>query len=239
MNLFILVVSSIAVLFASGTGAGTIDHDKVKPIPQPEPVTVSEKAGVKFKPQLTIDLGCDTYAAVNTEGETSGDLKPAGYLGDCKISVLGSQVYGRAAWHNDIWAIMYAWYFPKGFWQSFPVRRHDWANVVVWIDNPALESPKILGLSYSKGDDRYGNIAPVPGFAINGTHPKFLRNLQILAGAPYLTYTLVGGKTQDLIMWDQLPDAAQAALNTTDFGNAEVPFIDEHFTEKLEKAWPF
>ncbi|KAG6945553.1 hypothetical protein JG688_00016500 [Phytophthora aleatoria] len=34
-------------------------------------------------------------------------------------------------------------------------RRHDWASVVVWIDNSALEPAKILGVSLSKSTDHY------------------------------------------------------------------------------------
>ncbi|KAL3673463.1 hypothetical protein V7S43_001173 [Phytophthora oleae] len=35
---------------------------------------------------------------------------------------------------------MYAWYFPSGL-------IHDWKNVVIWIDNPDLATPKVLGVS--------------------------------------------------------------------------------------------
>ncbi|KAK1938930.1 hypothetical protein P3T76_009005 [Phytophthora citrophthora] len=46
--------------------------------------------------------------------------------------------------------------FPKGFnWTGFPSRRHDWKNVVVWIDNPKVETPKIVGIAMSKSDTKY------------------------------------------------------------------------------------
>ncbi|KAE8988113.1 hypothetical protein PR003_g21217 [Phytophthora rubi] len=58
---------------------------------------MSEKAAVKFKPSLQIIDGCHPYPAVNTAGETNGELKGSGKDdGDCKGSGLGSQVYGRA-----------------------------------------------------------------------------------------------------------------------------------------------
>ncbi|GMF64797.1 unnamed protein product [Phytophthora lilii] len=38
-----------------------LDHDQVQPFKQPEPVTISEKAGVKFKPQIHITNGCHPY----------------------------------------------------------------------------------------------------------------------------------------------------------------------------------
>ncbi|KAG6958611.1 hypothetical protein JG687_00009291, partial [Phytophthora cactorum] len=55
--------------------AVSIDHDTVEPIPQLDPVTVSKKAAVKFKPEL---LTCASFPAVNAAGETSGGLKGSG-----------------------------------------------------------------------------------------------------------------------------------------------------------------
>ncbi|OWZ13311.1 Necrosis inducing protein NPP1 [Phytophthora megakarya] len=70
----------------------TINHDEVKPFTQPSPVTISEKAGVKFKPQIQIRTGCVSYPAVNDVGETSGGLQTSGSpKGGCRGSDLGSQ----------------------------------------------------------------------------------------------------------------------------------------------------
>ncbi|GMF36654.1 unnamed protein product [Phytophthora lilii] len=53
----------------------TISHDQMKLFPQPDPVTISEKASIKFTPQLD---GCHPYLALNEAGETSGGLKTFG-----------------------------------------------------------------------------------------------------------------------------------------------------------------
>ncbi|KAG3166009.1 hypothetical protein PC129_g20065, partial [Phytophthora cactorum] len=91
-----------------------------------------------------------------------------------------------------------------------PTRRHDWKSVVVWIDNPDLETPKIVGVSMSKSDTKY-----------------------------YKELKTWDGEYQDLIMWEQLTDAARVALNDSkNFGRAEVPFSDEHYEDHLDKAWP-
>ncbi|KAG2959212.1 hypothetical protein PC118_g23134 [Phytophthora cactorum] len=45
-----------------------------------------------------------------------------------------------------------------------------------------------------------------------------------------LSATSTAGETQDLIMWDQLTDAARMPL---DFGDANVPFKDANFETKL------
>ncbi|KAG1710604.1 hypothetical protein DVH05_013328 [Phytophthora capsici] len=80
-----------------------IGHDEVVPFKQPEPVTIAEKAAIKFKPQLHISNGCHAYPAVNIGGQTSGGLKTTGApSAGCKGSGWGSQVYGRSTWHNVV-----------------------------------------------------------------------------------------------------------------------------------------
>ncbi|OWY98499.1 hypothetical protein PHMEG_00030725 [Phytophthora megakarya] len=246
------------MLFA--TTAATVDNDKVQPIPQPEPVTVSEKAAVAFKPQLVVrKYLCVSFPAINAAGEVTGGLKGTNGNDACMDAPLGSQVYGRAGWYKGVWAMMYAWYFPKGFWAGFPSRRHDWASVVVWIDNPAAEQPKIKEVSRSISDSKYSTAGEV--FADNfvgsqivgGRHHRTvvggsntsLRFEYLLSpvpfwGPPYINLAIEDGENLDLIMWEQLTDAARTALNDGDnFGRAVVPFNDEHFEDHLENAWPW
>ncbi|KAG7389096.1 hypothetical protein PHYBOEH_007573 [Phytophthora boehmeriae] len=149
---------------------------------------------------------------------------------------MGSQVYGRSAWHRDYWAIMYAWYYPKGFFSSFAKRRHDWSCAIVWIDNPAFENPAIKGISTCDGDSNFMKIAPA-----TMTTLKFEHTFQAaLGGGTAYTYpTNVEGDYQDLIMWSQLTDEAREGLNTWDFGKAKVPFNDDNFEKNLEEAFPF
>ncbi|KAG3169988.1 hypothetical protein PI124_g17950 [Phytophthora idaei] len=153
---------------------------------------------------------------------------------------MGSQVYGRAGWYNDKWGIMYAWFFPKGFFMGVASRRYDWSSAVVWIDNPDFATPAILCLSTSTSDDEYQKKAPAPDFGIlDGVTPLLYRSISEVAGQPMLDYSSETGDVQPLIMWEQLTDAARDTLNTFDFGDAQVPFNDANFEEKLKKAWPF
>lgn len=198
---------------------------------------------------------CVPFPAVNADGGVTGGLKGTNKNDACMYAPLGSQVYGRAGWHNGLWAIMYAWYFPKGFWGLFPSRRHDWTDFVVWIDNPKLETPKILGFSMSKsnmeyskktrlwpsnfvGYRRFGRYNPTIFFGSNTS--LRLDYKAILLSSPYLNLASMDGEYQDLIMWEQLTDAARAALNDKkNFGEAKVPFSDEYFQGHLNKAWLF
>ncbi|ETL36859.1 hypothetical protein L916_11242 [Phytophthora nicotianae] len=216
----------------------TIGHDDVKPFPQPEPVTISEKAGVKFKPQIQIRTGCEPYPAVNEYGETSGGLKPSGKSrGNCGGSGHGSQVYGRSTWIEGVWAIMYSWYFPKDSPSPGMGHRHDWEYVVVFINNPEVQEPKILACSVASHGG-YKKFNPCPPWVIDGTSLK-VRYKHAWPLNHDLDTTGDAGTFQDLIMWDQMTNDARRALNSVSFGKANTPFIDGRFRKKLEDAWPF
>ncbi|OWZ05920.1 LOW QUALITY PROTEIN: Necrosis inducing protein NPP1, partial [Phytophthora megakarya] len=179
MNPVTIVVTCF--MLVCSTSGGTINHDQVQPFAQPDPVTVSEKAAVKFKPQLVIRDGCASFPAVNAAGEITGGLKGTKDTEDCEEAPLGPQMYGRSAWYQDKWAIVYAWYFPKNFCAYEAKKRHDWASMVVWLDNPALETPKILGASLSqqtleplkiaflsmteRNEEPYRKMSPLPPMA--------------------------------------------------------------------------
>ncbi|KAG6618986.1 necrosis inducing-like protein NPP1 type [Phytophthora cinnamomi] len=259
MNVHSLFFITITAATLSVVVGDPIDHDKVQPFAQPEPTTISEKAAVKFKPSLQIVVGCHPYPAVNAAGETSGGLKGTGKLdGDCKGSPLGSQVYGRAVWFKDLWAIMYVWYFPKdiyddGSWFT-KGHRHKWASTVVWLDNPAVETPKILAVSTSDRNGGYRilkNAPPAcgrwscdPPFTdyINSSSAMLAYGDDYYYGGSSVTTTTVRskGELQDLIMWEQMTGEARNALSGTDFGDkAKVPFIDANFNASLEAARPF
>jgi hypothetical protein len=51
-----------------------------------------------------------------------------------------------------------------------------------------------------------------------------------------LGLTSTQGGEQPLIAWESMTEAARAALSTTDFGSANVPFKDDNFVNNLDKA---
>ncbi|CEG48336.1 NLP-like protein [Plasmopara halstedii] len=216
----------------------TMRHDKVVPFKQPKPVTVAEHAAVKFKPQINIVNGCHPYPAVNATGEISGGLKASGSSdAGCKGSEYGSQVYGRSTWHRGLWAIMYSWYFPKD--TAFPLlgHRHDWEHIIVWIDNPSLYKPRILAVA-SSAHSWYTVQSPPHTDRVNGTSVK-VKYAGIWPLNHALTSTTKSGEYQDLIMWEQLTEAARQSLQQANFGMANVPMRDGNFLDKLDTAWSF
>ncbi|OWZ10762.1 Necrosis inducing protein NPP1 [Phytophthora megakarya] len=237
---------SVILLFSCGLHyvlSGTINHDQVQPFVQPVPVTISEKAAVKYKPQLFIGDRCSSFPAVNAAGDITGGLKGTKDTDDCEKAPLGSQIYGRSAWYQDKWAMMYAWYFPKNFFGGQAKKRHDWANMVLWIDNPAVEAPKILGMSLSqqtlkppKEIRRHWNYTYEGGSTVSTrvSHAELDKSGWIAA-----TVSWEDGTYHDLIMWEQLTEAAREALNSADFGEAKVPFNENNFETTLGQSWPF
>ncbi|KAE9293336.1 hypothetical protein PF001_g18308 [Phytophthora fragariae] len=119
MNLYALLLAAVASLVAVHAEVTYIDHDQVQPFPEPKPTTDSEKCAVKYKPQFLVSYGCHPYPAVQADGAVSAGLKRFGPPdGECTKPTLGSQVYSRSDWYKDKWAIMYAWYLPKGKFNS-------------------------------------------------------------------------------------------------------------------------
>ncbi|KAG7399902.1 hypothetical protein PHYBOEH_007588 [Phytophthora boehmeriae] len=232
---------AVAAAVVTAIGAATIEHDKVQPFAQPHPVTISEKVAIRFKPSLAVEGGCHPYPAVNAAGEINGGLKPSGSpSGGCEKPKLGSQIYGRAGWHNDLWAIMYAWYFPKDDPRIWSSHRHDWESIVVWIDNPDANPPVIQAIAVW-GDD-YSSFDVTTRYEdfVNGSSPNIRYNSEASLTDYRIDLVFLddSAEFQDLIMWEQLTGEARLALERTDFGDTKVPFNDATFQSRLDGAWP-
>lgn len=129
---------------------------------------------------------------------------------------------------------MYAWYFPKDMPNdgvSTGSHRHDWESVVVWLNNPSVADPTILGGAASGHGDYKKSTSPQR----EGDGVKVEYFTQLLLNHE-LQFTDTTGKTYPVLDWDAMSMNMQTALNNTDFGSANVPFKDENFTENLDKA---
>ncbi|KAF9876595.1 necrosis inducing protein [Colletotrichum karsti] len=234
---------SVLALASSALGAPAQDslnrraevgHDSLSPSAQKVQDNDVGKSIARFNPLLHIAHGCQPYTAVNDAGDTGGGLKPSGSSdGGCKDTSKG-QTYARGTWHNGRFAIMYAWYFPKDMPNdgvSVGSHRHDWESVVVWLNNPAVADPTILGGAASG----HGQFKKTETPQKEGDSVKVEYFTQTLTNHE-LQFTDTTGKTYPVLDWDAMPAAMQTALNNTDFGQANVPFKDENFTENLDKA---
>ncbi|OWZ15062.1 Necrosis inducing protein NPP1 [Phytophthora megakarya] len=260
MNWFLLLV----VLSALWTEvlSKSIPHDQVQPFAEIEPVTETDKVIFKYKPLLKVSEGCQPYAAVQEDGSVSKGIpwffKSGSSAKDCEGSELGSQIYARATEFKGVYAIVYAWYFPRG---REPVsamglwpfgHRHNFDSVIVWLDKLSLNNSEILGVSTFSFNfvygfyNKYTNHVPLDAKYLSGSSVKIEYHNNLVLASTEVRVTTKEGEYQDLITWDQLPDAARDALANTDWDTtilnaygARMPLKDSTFTKKLEQAWPF
>ncbi|KAF7128417.1 hypothetical protein CNMCM5793_003147 [Aspergillus hiratsukae] len=115
---------------------------------------------------------------------------------------------------------------------SPPAHRHEWENVVIWVNNPAVANPTLLGGAAS-GHGGYSEKTTNP--LRQGTRPK----VEYFTNFPYnyeLQFTHTLGRDLLLVAWDSLPVAAWRGLEMADFGKAIVLFKDASFRNDLAKA---
>ncbi|GME65692.1 putative necrosis- and ethylene-inducing protein 1 precursor protein [Neofusicoccum parvum] len=238
--LFNTVVSLLAtascIAGAPLEARGVVNHDSLNP--WAESVRGGgEGAGIrKFEPLLHIAHGCQPYTAVNANGDTSGGLQDTGSsTGGCRDTGKG-QTYVRAAWHKGRYGIMYAWYFPKDMPNSgvsAGAHRHDWENVVVWLNNPAVANPTVIGAAASG----HGSYKKVSGLPQNQNGRPLVEYFTNFPTNHELQFKSTVGRDYPMLDWDTMTPAARTALQNTNFGSANVPFKDGSFTSNLDKAW--
>lgn len=129
---------------------------------------------------------------------------------------------------------MYTWYFPKDMPNdgiSTGSHRHDWESVVVWLNNPSVTNPTVLGGAASG----HGNYKKTTDPKRDGDSLKVEYFTQTLLNHE-LQFTDTVGRTYPVLDWDAMSTTVQNALTDTDFGSANVPIKDENFVENLDKA---
>ncbi|KAF7308091.1 putative necrosis and ethylene inducing peptide 2 [Mycena kentingensis (nom. inval.)] len=187
----------------------------------------------RHPPPSNLVNGCVPFPGVDAQGNTSGGLSPTGATnGGCSSST--GQVYvRRGTGAGGRTALMYSWYFPKDEPLNGVGHRHDWEGVIIWLASPTSTAPSnILAVCPSAHGD--WNCATT-GYTLSGTSPLIAyQSIFPLDHSMGLTST-VGG-TQPLVAWESLPAAAQNALQSTDFGDAIVPFKDSTFANNLAEA---
>jgi hypothetical protein len=112
--------------------------------------------------------------------------------------------------------------------------RHDWENVIVWIDSLDPATQQIVAVSTSY----HGNYKRVWRHKLNMEDNRvFIKYWNILFFNHHPDVTNKKGGEQPLIAWESLNDAARLALETTNFGSATVPFKEATLMGNLKKGW--
>jgi len=207
----------------------SIPHDEVLPIVG----TSVDSLHKKFVPWVDVEHGCDYQAAINEEGEVSAGLKPSGRSnGDCES--LAGQIYARSTSFNDgTTAIMYAYYFAKdhALWGGLGGHRHDWENIVVWVD----EDENLIGAAYSSHGDYSKTTSPL---TINNSVVADYK-------ASYTTHSFFEADStssisqENLVSYENLNGTVQSNLSNNDWGSAVFPLKDRDFFDDIDDSRPF
>ncbi|RFN54288.1 hypothetical protein FIE12Z_1414 [Fusarium flagelliforme] len=220
-----------------------VPHDSLNPVGKTIQGGAIGAAIDRWQPLLHIADGCQPYTAVTTNGDVSGGLQDSGSkTGGCKDTRKG-QTYARAAMHNGKLAIMYAWYWPKdqpADGNLVSGHRHDWENVVVFIDNYQSPGATLYAAAASghgsykktKTPQRNGNNVMAEYFTSGGKNHE-------------LQFKTSPGRTYWIYDWAAMTPAARTGLingpngnpNDNPWGNANVPFIDANFGRNIGNAW--
>ncbi|KAF2731954.1 NPP1-domain-containing protein [Polyplosphaeria fusca] len=220
-----LTVTVSCVYAAPVSRRAVINHDAVKGFPETVPSGLLGTLMLKYKPYLEVYNGCVPFPAVDVQGNTGGGLATSGSPnGGCSSST--GQVYARAGTYNNAFAIMYSWYMPKDSPSSGLGHRHDWENVIVWLDSQS-ESAKVRGVAISA----HGEYQKVDGH-FSGSRPR-IGYISIWPVNHQLIDTVEQGGQQPLIAWDSMTSAARSAIENTDFGSATPSFRDNNFQSYL------
>ncbi|KAG8168842.1 hypothetical protein KVR01_001591 [Diaporthe batatas] len=231
-SLVSVVAATAAVTANPIERRASIDSDKVVGFPQTVPSGTTGNVYLAYKPFLKVVNGCVPFPAVDAAGNTGAGLKPTGAPdGECSSST--GQVYVRGATYDGRYALMYSWYMPKDSPSTGLGHRHDWEGVIVWLNSAtSTAANNIVAVCPSAHGD--WNCA-TSGYTLSGTKPLIeYKSDWPINHSMGLTST-VGG-TQPLVAWESLTSAARDALQTTDFGDANVPFKDANFNNNLAAA---
>ncbi|KAM0276011.1 hypothetical protein ACHAQH_007181 [Verticillium albo-atrum] len=217
-----------------------VAHSSLNALPQNLDNSATSQTVKNLQPSLYIESGCQPYPAIASNGDWSGGLNPSGSpSGSCR-DLSKAQVYERGGWHNGVYGIMYAWYMPKDQGTGslgFIGHRHDWECVVVWVKNPAVANPEVVGISTSA----HGKFTKVPGAikdVMPGTrHPKIKYYQDVnFFGTHSVGTTGNEGRYQPIIGWDFMNSNEQGTLNSVDWGDANCPINNGNFNNNLGKA---
>lgn len=206
----------------------SISHKAVDPISS----TVNS-LHTTFVPYLRIAHGCDYQAAINKVGEVSGGLKAGGTSsGNC--SSMPGQIYARSTSFSDgTTAIMYAYYFAKdhAFWGGLGGHRHDWENVVVWLD----ANNNLIGAAYSAHGDYSTTTSP----NVSGNHILVDYNASFTTHSFFESKDSRGFSSENLVSYEYLSSIVKSNLTTNDWGSAVFPLKNASFYSYIEESRPF
>ncbi|ETL86342.1 hypothetical protein L917_14222, partial [Phytophthora nicotianae] len=198
---------------------------------QNEPPTCS--AVIKTIDHDQVQTFSQPEPASNSE-KTAVKFKPLLHISD------GCHPYAAV---GDKWAIVYAWYFPKGaefVLNHVKGHRHVWSHAIVWTDSPNPDASVILGVSLSIPTGYEKEVPPKAKYIEGEETVKLDSYVDYWVGNQSLSFTRKWGKTKR----EQLTDEARDSLGMFDFQpessqvNVAMPLKDGVFLSNLRETYP-
>lgn len=180
--------------------------------------------------------------AIGPDGTINGGLKPSGSpSGECHdlADLNNTNGYSRSKCNNGWCAFVYTLYFEKDQ-GTFSGHRHDWEEVVVWVQNDQAEYVS----TSAHGEFSVYTRAQIQW---DGKHPKIVYHKDGLS-----THSFRPANTNDeppendlhtwqfpaLVGWDGYPAGLRDKLSAYDFGSANFGLKDANFATHLTRAKP-
>ncbi|MCU4676675.1 NPP1 family protein [Catenovulum sp. 2E275] len=231
--------------------------------PPPKLLENATSSADLWSPRFDYDTdGCYPSVGIGRDGQANGGLKPTGDIsGNCHdlSDLINSNTNHRSTClssnGNQYCAHMYALYFEKDqaidgalFDDAFS-HRHDWEFVIVWLTNNTMTH-----VSYSKHRDVV--TEPANAYVYDDSNNQHVRIVYHKDGAS--THVFRPGDAGEiaendtgawhkptLVSWSLMQGDSGVTnsdlknlFNTTDFGNANTPFNDPNFINKLNAGLP-
>ena len=210
------------------------------PLALPANATAEEQA---YQPAYDYDTdGCYPVPAIGPDGTINGGLNPSGSpSGECHdlADLTNTNGYSRSKCNNGWCAFVYTLYFEKDQ-GTFSGHRHDWEEVVVWVQNNQAEYVS----TSAHGEFSVYTRAQIQW---DGKHPKIVYHKDGLS-----THCFRPANTNDeppendlhtwqfpaLVGWDGYPAGLRDKLSAYDFGSANFGLKDANFATHLTRAKP-
>lgn len=203
-----------------------IHYDKVMPIHDLQNAPDSQP-GQLFNPFFRVRSGCESHPAVDETGALSDGLDPV--LGQLCSPSFG-QAYTRSAAYKDKYAVMFAYYFPQEVTSPGKGLKSVWLHLIIWLSS--VEAKAADAIAYRSYGRYVFDLKP---------DPTTTRYHVIKDGGELKHDADMTGNLHPLVDWDYMDSVPKNALASANFGPDlanQVPFVEEHFWQRLADAYP-
>ncbi|KAJ3045439.1 hypothetical protein HDV00_010309 [Rhizophlyctis rosea] len=199
------------------TKRAVIAHDAVVGFPQTVPSGTTGSVYLAYKPYF------------------GGLAKSGSPNGGCSFNLGQVYVRGTSVTNHSTatYALMYSWYMPKDSPSSGLGHRHEWEGVIVFLKSSTSTAASNIAAVCPSAHGEWN--CSTNAYSLKNSGPLIMY-VSLWPVNHQMALTAKVGGQQPLIAWESLTSAARNALQTTDFGDATVPFKESTFAGNLAAA---